>query len=100
MNHRKDVLALCKQSGVEFRFHDLRRTFASIVNHHLERSLSSYTVKKLLNHASGADVTAGYIQFGAEDLREPMQLVENFVLKCAGETATAPVKKIKHARAH
>ena len=100
MNHRKDVLALCKQSGVEFRFHDLRRTFASIVNHHLERSLSAYTVKKLLNHASGSDVTAGYIQFGAEDLREPMQLVENFVLKCAGEIGTGRVKSIKRTRAN
>ena len=96
-NHRKDILALCEQSGIEFRLHDLRRTFASIVNHHLERSLSVYTLKKLLNHAS-SDVTAGYMQFGAEDLRVPMQLVENFVLRCAGKIDTASVKGIKQAR--
>ena len=98
MNHRKDVLALCKQSGIEFRLHDLRRTFASIVNHHLQRSLSIYTVKKLLNHASGSDVTAGYIQFGTEDLRKPMQLVEDFVLKCAGAKAATTVLTLRGGR--
>jgi hypothetical protein len=40
-------------------------------------------------------VTAGYIQFGAEDLREPMELVEQFVLKCAGFQESAPVIPLK-----
>jgi integrase len=93
--HRKGVLAIAKASGVEFRLHDLRRTFASIVNHHLGRSFSEYTIKRLLNHSSGGDVTAGYIQFGAEDLREPMALVEQFVLKCAGFQESAPVIPLK-----
>jgi integrase len=96
-HHRKDILALCEQSGIEFRLHDLRRTFASIVNHHLGQSLSVYTVKKLLNHAT-SDVTAGYIQFGTEDLREPMQQVENFALKCAGIFDTAPILSIQQTR--
>lgn len=95
--HFKDVLALCKQSGVTFRLHDLRRTFASIVNNHLERSLSGYTIKRLLNHAAGADVTQDYVRFSVEDLREPMQRVENFVLKCAGKLDTAPVESIDAA---
>jgi integrase len=93
--HRKDVVAISRQSGVEFRLHDLRRTFATIVNHHLERSLSPYSIKRLLNHSGGADVTAGYIQFSVEDLREPMQQVENYILKCAGLLDSAPVVEFK-----
>lgn len=81
--HSKSIAAIRCRSGIEFTLHDLRRTFASIVNHQLARSFSLYTIKKLLNH-SGSDVTAGYIQFGIEDLREPMQLIESFVLENAG----------------
>lgn len=91
MNHWKHVLGICKAAGVEFRLHDLRRTFASIVNHHLERSLSQYTIKRLLNHASGGDVTAGYIQHPVEALREPMEMVETFVLRSGGLQRTATV---------
>lgn len=98
-HHRKDVLALCEQSGVEFRLHDLRRTFASLVNHHLSKNISAYTLKRLLNHSSGGDVTAGYLQFGVEDLRQPMQMVEDFVLRCAGKIDTAAIQSIKNARA-
>lgn len=93
--HRKDILAICQQSGVEFRLHDLRRTFTTIVNHHLERSLSTYSIKRLINHSSDADVTSGYIQFGIEDLREPMQQVENYVLKCAGLLESASIVPLK-----
>ena len=81
-NHRKSILSIRKRSKVEFTLHDLRRTFASIVNHQLSRSFSLYTIKRLLNHSG--DVTSGYIQFGIEDLRDPMQLIESYVLKCAG----------------
>lgn len=82
-NHRKAVLAICGASGVEFRLHDLRRTFSTIVNHQLGRGFSAYTIKRLLNHSS-SDVTAGYIQHGVEDLREPMELIEQYVLRQAG----------------
>lgn len=80
--HHKAIRAISEQSGIIFTLHDLRRTFASIVNHQLERNFSAYTIKRLLNH-SGNDVTAGYIQFGIEDLRNPMQLIESFVLQNA-----------------
>jgi len=95
--HRKDVLALVKNSGIEFRLHDLRRTFASVVNHHLERSLSHYTIKRLMNHSSSGDVTAGYIQHPVETLREPMEMVERFVLRSAGMLESAPVVEIRKA---
>lgn len=94
MHHRKSVLAIAQQSGVPFTLHDLRRTFASIVNHRLERNFSAYTVKRLLNHSSGGDVTQGYIQFGVEDLREPMQAIETFVLKCVGLEKSATITRI------
>lgn len=92
LNHRKAIMAICEDSGIEFRLHDLRRTFASIVNGHLERSVSTYTIKRLMNHSSGGDVTAGYVQVGIEDLREPMRQVEDFVLKCAGLRDSASVR--------
>jgi integrase len=66
-------------SGVTFSSHDLRRSFASIVNA-LGDSISYYTVKRLLNHKT-ADVTAGYIQHNPEKLREAMQAVTNFILE-------------------
>ena len=80
--HGKSIASIVKKSGVEFTLHDLRRTFASIVNHQLAKSFSLYTIKRLLNHSDG-DVTAGYIQFGIEDLREAMQHIESYVLEHA-----------------
>lgn len=97
IHHRKHLLAIVKASGVEFRLHDLRRTFASIVNRHLERSLSQYTIKKLLNHSSGGDVTAGYIQLSVQDLREPMEMVERFVLRSAVMLESVPVMELRKA---
>lgn len=97
-NHRHAVQKLAAASGIPFTLHDLRRTFASLVNHHLGRSLSNYTIKRLLNHSNGGDVTAGYIQFGVEDLREPMQLLENYVLKCAGLLDATPIIPLTSSR--
>src|SRR6266704_4253063 len=93
--HRKDVLDIGSAASIDFRLHDLRRTFASIVNHHLERSLSAYTIKRLLNHSTGSDVTAGYIQHSVADLRAPMEMVESFVLKSAGLAKTATITPIR-----
>lgn len=76
---RKLMQKVEETSGVSFTSHDMRRTFASIVNM-LGDSISYYTVKRLLNHKS-ADVTAGYIQHNPEKLREAMQAVSDFILK-------------------
>lgn len=75
---RKQIFKVVKISGVQFTPHDLRRTFASIVNM-LGDAISYYTVKRLLNHKT-ADVTAGYIQHSPEKLRDAMQKVEDFIL--------------------
>lgn len=92
-HHRKSVLAIASASGVAFTLHDLRRTFSSIVNHGLGRRFSPYTLKRLLNHSSG-DVTAGYIQHGVEDLREPMELVERYVLRHAHGAEVIPLSRV------
>jgi integrase len=90
--HRKSILSIVSTSGVPFTLHDLRRTFSSIVNHGLGRVFSPYTLKRLLNHSS-TDVTAGYIQHGVEDLREPMELVERYVLRQACGAKVIPLAR-------
>lgn len=46
-----------KASGVQFTLHDLRRTYATTAE---DLDISGLTVKRLLNHSTDADVTAGY----------------------------------------
>lgn len=81
-DHRKLIKSISQECGIDFSLHDLRRTFASIANNHIS-GMTQYTLKKLLNHAED-DVTAGYIQFEPEQLRKPMQEIEDFILKKAG----------------
>jgi integrase len=78
--HHNAIAAISKQCGIPFTLHDLRRTFASIVSHRLEKNFSSYILKRLLNHSNSGDVTAGYVQCGIEDLREPMEMVERYLI--------------------
>lgn len=81
-DHRKACKEIAHDCNIDFSLHDLRRTFASIANNHIS-GMTQYTLKKLLNHAED-DVTAGYIQFEPEQLRKPMQEIEDFILKKAG----------------
>jgi len=53
--------------------------------------ISAYALKKLINHKMANDVTAGYIISDVERLRETMQRVTDFLLKCAGLKPTAEV---------
>jgi hypothetical protein len=50
------------------------------------RRVGHYALKGLLNHRE-KDVTGGYVQIDVERLREPMQRIEDFVLKSAGVKA-------------
>lgn len=65
--------------GVQFTFHDLRRTFGSIAEN---LDYGRYTIKRLLNHKEDddRDVTAGYIQVSDKKLREAMNAIEDIVL--------------------
>ena len=65
-------------SGVEFRLHDLRRTFITIAE---SLDIPAYALKQLINHKSTNDVTAGYIVINAERLRVPMQQITDYILE-------------------
>ena len=68
-NYKRDIIAA---SGVQFCFHDLRRTFITIAE---SLDIPHYSLKALLNHSMGNDVTGGYIQITPERLRGPMQKI-------------------------
>lgn len=82
-DHRKAIKEIAEECGINFSLHDLRRTFSCIVDHHLGQSFTPYTIKRLLNHTQN-DVTAGYIRFGVDDLRHPMQMIEDYILEQSG----------------
>lgn len=73
-NHFKSVRTLGKLSGVEFTMHDLRRTFTKIVINEFSYCFSMDTIDQLL--AQGVEGI-----YSVDTLREPMQLIETFVLK-------------------
>lgn len=75
------------ESGVTFTLHDLRRTFATIAE---GLEISSYTLKRLLNHKMRNDVTAGYIVSDLERLRRPMQQITDFLCAQLELGASAP----------
>ena len=76
----KAMRHLRKVSGVEFTFHDLRRTFITVAE---SLDISGYAIKRLVNHKNGNDVTEGYIISNIERLRSPMQRITDFFkLQC------------------
>ncbi|MFN3700449.1 MAG: tyrosine-type recombinase/integrase [Alphaproteobacteria bacterium] len=64
--------------GVDFTIHDLRRTYMTIA---ASLDISVYALKRLVNHKTSHDVTGGYIVLGIEQLREPVQKIENYILE-------------------
>jgi len=74
---RKPILQVSAMSEIVFTCHDLRRTFATIAE---SLDISSFTVKRLLNHQQNHDITAGYVISNVERLRTPMQRITDFVL--------------------
>lgn len=87
-NLRYSQAMVSKASGVEFCPHDLRRTFVSLAE---SLDIPAYALKRLLNHADGNDVTAGYLVIDIERLRGPMQRITDFVLKSAGLKESAEI---------
>ena len=76
--------------------HDLRRTFITIAE---SLDIPAYSLKRLLNHKMRNDITAGYIITDVERLRRPMQQITDYILKAAGEKATAEVVQLPQAAA-
>lgn len=75
---RTAVSRVSDLSGVEFRLHDLRRTFITIAE---SLDIPGYALKQLINHKNTSDVTAGYIVINAERLRVPMQQITDYILE-------------------
>lgn len=71
---RKSLARLCKLIGADITAHDFRRTFATVAD---SCDLSGYTIKRLLNHALGNDVTAGYVVSDVGRLRSAMQRISD-----------------------
>jgi integrase len=64
-------------SGVPFTLHDLRRTFITIAE---SIDIPAYALRRLLNHRSNMDVTAGYIIIAAERLRAPVEKITEKII--------------------
>jgi integrase len=78
---RGAVARVGELSGVRFMPSDLRRTFVTTAE---RLDIGSYSLKRMLNHTIGGDVTSGYVVPTTERLREPMQRVEDWLLALAG----------------
>lgn len=63
---KKPILEVCKQTGLEFSSHDLKRTFLTIGE---ATMIPFYLIKKLANHKTDNDVTGGYINPEAKTLK-------------------------------
>ena len=57
--------------------HTLRRTFATTAE---RLDVSHYALKRLLNHSTSNDVTAGYIVIDVERLRTPVQRISDYLV--------------------
>ena len=84
---RESIKQVIKQSGVEFTEHDLRRSFETIAE---SLDISYYTLKRLLNHKTGSDLTAGYIVTSAERMRDASQNVADSLAASMGMPAPKP----------
>jgi len=68
-------------SGVQFTLHDLRRTYATVAE---DLDISGLTVKRLLNHKTDSDVTAGYQIPNLNRLRSVSDRVVREMLRRSG----------------
>ena len=96
-NMQKHTDRITNVSGVAFTLHDLRRSYITIAES-LD-NISAYTLKRLLNHKNGNDVTGGYIVLDIERLRSPMQRIADRILDIVGSGYTGnnivTTKKVK-----
>lgn len=67
-----------KSCGIEFSFHDLRRTFGAIAEN---LGYDQYTINRLLNHINDdRDRTRDFVQVSDRKLREAMNTIEDIIL--------------------
>jgi integrase len=78
--------------GYPLQYHDLRRNF-SILGSNL--NVEHYTLKKLLNHTTTADVTAGYVIITVARLKVPMQIISDEIDKLFGTASISQSEAVK-----
>ena len=73
---RKPITQVCKQSGVEFSSHDLKRTFLTIG----EATMIPFSLlKALANHKTNNDVTGGYINPETKTLKSATFKIAEYI---------------------
>jgi integrase len=72
------VYRIVGASGIEFSLHDLRRSFVTVAE---SLDINTYSLKRLLNHRTNADVTHGYVIGNVERLRGPVERVAARILE-------------------
>ena len=77
---KKFTARVAARSGVKFTLHDLRRTFITIAE---RLDISHYSLKRLLNHRVGRDMTGSYIMIDAERLRGPVDQIASKIIQLA-----------------
>lgn len=80
--HMKDskhvISQVAEKSGCPFIIHDLRRNFLTTAE---KLDVPYYALRKLANHVSARDVTAGYIVVDVERLRGFMEKISQHLLR-------------------
>lgn len=73
---RKPITQVCKQAGVEFSSHDLKRTFLTIG----EATMIPFSLlKALANHKTNNDVTGGYINPETKTLKSATFKIADYI---------------------
>lgn len=73
---RKPISQVCKQTGIEFSSHDLKRTFLTIG----EAAMIPFSLlKALANHKTDSDVTGGYINPEAKTLKAATFKIADYI---------------------
>ncbi len=85
-------LRVIQLSEVSFTLHDLRRTFATIAS---DLGIPPYTIKRILNHSSSGDVTAGYVVHTVDSLRDTMEKIGKEITKNVGPAKRKEKKGLK-----
>jgi len=85
---RKQLLKISQESGIQFTLHDLRRTFIAIAE---GMDIPAYALRRLVDHRIRNDTASGDIIADVERLRKPMQMITDYMLKCAETKKSADV---------
>lgn len=86
---RKTLLAFREALGWSVGFHDMRRSFATVAT---VLDVQQSKVKRLLNHATGGDVTGGYqVLTDPECLRGAVQQISDFIDKKENQTRSLDI---------